>query len=572
MWKYRTLWMALVAIVAMCQFASITHAKGVPSDGTLFPLTLIHINDLHARFEETSQKSTACSKSNECIAGIARVYHTIKQLKREYQSKNPLYLNAGDNFQGTLWYNLLRWNVTAHFIKQLPPDAMTLGNHEFDHSPKGLAPYLKELERNHIPTVVANLALNGEPALKESNITRSIVLDVAGRKVGVIGALYDKTHEVAQTGLVTLTNSIEAVRKEAQALQKQHVDIVVVLSHCGLDVDRQLAQQAGDVIDVIVGAHSHSLLLNKSSGVAYDTKYDMIEGDYPTVVQKSNNHKVLITQARSFGKYVGRLTVYFDRNGEVQSWEGHPIYMNNAVKQDPDVLRELIPWRKEVERLGTQTIGTSEVFLDRESCRWCECTLGSLVADAFAANYTTNGVRPVAIVQAGTFRNPIDKGAITNGLAIEAIPYGSSVDMLKLSGEDLWKAIDHSFTLDDEFRFNTMQVSGLAVEVDLTRKPYERVQRIDVIETNGAKTPLNRKKSYYVVTPSYLADGKDGFAMLKNGKERVKGPLDSDVLIDYVRRKSKITKDMFQEHRVVVAKHTNGTCSWDLENERFKPK
>uniref|UniRef100_A0A182QEC4 Apyrase n=1 Tax=Anopheles farauti TaxID=69004 RepID=A0A182QEC4_9DIPT len=542
------------------------HPKGA------FPLTLIHINDLHARFDETNQKSAVCTNPKECIAGIARVYHTIKQLKKDYQSKNPLYLNAGDNFQGTLWYNLLRWNVTAHLIKLLPPDAMTLGNHEFDHSPKGLAPYLAELEKLNIPTIVANLELNGEPALKPSSIGRSIVLNVAGRKVGVIGALYDKTHLVAQTGKVTLTNSIEAVRKEAQALKKRKVDIIIVLSHCGLDADKQLAAEAGDLLDVIVGAHSHSLLLDKDENVPYDTKYDTIEGDYPIVVENSHKHKVLITQARSFGKYVGRLTVYFDKHGEVTCWDGYPIYMNNTVKQDPDVLRELVPWREEVRRLGSQEIGTSEVFLDRESCRWCECTLGDLITDAFADKYTTSTVKPVAIIQAGNFRNPIDKGAITNGLAIEAAPYGSSVDMIQLTGDDLWRAIDHSFTLDDEFRWNTVQVSGLKVVADLSRQPNDRVRSIAVVDATGTTTPLDRTQTYYVVAPSYLADGKDGFEMMKNGKNRVTGPLDSDVLIEYISKKQRITKSMFEQQRVVLENHTNGTCSWSTDEQRYKPK
>uniref|UniRef100_A0A182JC40 Apyrase n=1 Tax=Anopheles atroparvus TaxID=41427 RepID=A0A182JC40_ANOAO len=559
-----------IVVVTVC-FVSEVRPKNVPSKGT-FPLTLIHINDLHARFDETSQKSTTCSNSKECIAGIARVYQTIKELKAKYKSQNPLYLNAGDNFQGTLWYNLLRWNVTAQLIKQLPPDAMTLGNHEFDHSPQGLAPYLKELESKQIPTVVANLEMNGEPALKQSKIARSIILNVAGTNVGVIGALYDKTHKVAQTGKVTFTDAIEAVRKEAQELKKKNVNIIVVLSHCGLDVDKQLAEKAGDHFDVIVGAHSHSLLLTKNDNTPYDTKYDTIEGDYPLVVTKGNNHKVLITQARSYGKYVGRLTVFFDQAGEVQSWEGQPIYMANSVKQDQGILEQLKPWRKEVERLGTQVIGRTDVFLDRESCRWCECTLGSLIADAFAANYTTPSRKPVAIVQAGNFRNPIQKGDVTNGLAIEAAPYGSSVDMVKLTGADLWKAIDHSFTLDDEFRFNTMQVSGLKVVVDLTKKPYERVQSVHVVDAKGAKKPLDKKDTYFVVAPSYLVDGKDGFEMMKNGKERVKGSLDSDVLIDFIRKEKHIKPDRFKEQRVIITKHTNGTCSWVMDGERFKPK
>uniref|UniRef100_A0A2M3ZYQ6 Apyrase n=2 Tax=Nyssorhynchus TaxID=44543 RepID=A0A2M3ZYQ6_9DIPT len=557
----------LVTTVLLLLSGAKVQSKSVPDQS--FPLTLIHINDLHARFEETNQKSSACLKSSECIAGIARVYHTIKSLKEQYKAQNPLYLNAGDNFQGTLWYTLLRWNVTAHFIKQLPPDAMTLGNHEFDHSPKGLAPYLRELEKKRIPTVVANLALNGEPALSESKIARSIVLDVAGRKVGVIGALYDKTHEVSPTGKVTFTNAIEAVRKEAQKLKSDGIEIVIVLSHCGLDVDKQLAEKAGDLFDVIVGAHSHSLLLNKTGNVQYDPKYDQIEGEYPIVVQKANNHKVLITQARSYGKYVGRLTVLFDGKGEIQSWDGNPIYMSNAVPQDKDVLKELIPWRKEVQRLGDEPIGTTEVLLDHASCRWCECTLGSLVADAFVANYTTGSRKPIAIVLAGTFRNSINVGKVTNGLAIEASPYGSSADLVKLTGSDLWEVIEQSLTLDDEYRYNTMQVSGLKVQIDLTKAPHKRVQSIELTET---KKPLDKSEEYLVATTSYLADGKNGFDVMKRAKERVTGPLDSDVLIDFIRKERTIKRQRFEAPRVLITKHTNGTCTRAVDKERFTPK
>lgn len=164
----------------------------------LFPLTLVHLNDFHARFEETNLKSNNCTVSERsagsCIAGIARVYTVIRDLLHKYKHQNAIYLNAGDNFQGTLWYNLLRWEVTAEFIKKLRPAAMTLGNHEFDHTPAGLAPYLASLDRARIPTVVANLELNGEPALLNSQIRRSVVLEVDRRRVGIIGVLYDKTH------------------------------------------------------------------------------------------------------------------------------------------------------------------------------------------------------------------------------------------------------------------------------------------------------------------------------------------------------------------------------------------
>lgn len=65
----------------------------------------------------------------------------VKKLKSE--RVNPIYLNAGDNFQGTLWYNIGRWNVTNQFLNMLPADAQTIGNHEFDHDIEGVVPFMQ---------------------------------------------------------------------------------------------------------------------------------------------------------------------------------------------------------------------------------------------------------------------------------------------------------------------------------------------------------------------------------------------------------------------------------------------
>lgn len=230
----------------------------------------------------------------------------IQKLRKEYGNKNALYLNIGDNYQGTLWYNLLRWKVTAHFVKLLKPDAMTLGNHEFDHRPEGLKPYLKVLREAGIRTVVANLELNGEPNLKA--LPKSITIKVQNRWVGLIGVLYDKTHvsiifmlkqkcfsteiidsqEIAMTGKVTLSNAVQAVKAEASRLKAKGIQIIVVMSHCSFEEDKKIAAEAGDDIDVIVGAHSHSFLYSRESGKPYD-KGDTIEGDYPEIVNSSSS-------------------------------------------------------------------------------------------------------------------------------------------------------------------------------------------------------------------------------------------------------------------------------------------
>ncbi|GBP15290.1 Apyrase [Eumeta japonica] len=74
------------------------------------------------RFVETNPFGGVCNPSvAPCIGGFARLTTAV----RDAMTLEPdsLLLNAGDSFQGTIWYNLLRWNVTAEFMNLLPHDA-----------------------------------------------------------------------------------------------------------------------------------------------------------------------------------------------------------------------------------------------------------------------------------------------------------------------------------------------------------------------------------------------------------------------------------------------------------------
>lgn len=74
------------------------------------------------RFEETNEGGTSCKSDEKCIGGYARAVTVIKELKSV--RANPIYLNAGDNFQGTLWYSIGEWNVTSQFLNMLNADAV----------------------------------------------------------------------------------------------------------------------------------------------------------------------------------------------------------------------------------------------------------------------------------------------------------------------------------------------------------------------------------------------------------------------------------------------------------------
>lgn len=119
------------------------------------------------------------------------------------------------------------------------------------------------------------------------------------------------------------------MHNEADKLERAGVSIILVVSHCGINVDLEIARSidSGSKIDVIIGAHSHTFMY---TGVPPGP--DKPEYDYPTVVEHSNGHKVLVVQASSFAKYVGDLTVYFNQNGEAIRWIGQPIFLASNVQ------------------------------------------------------------------------------------------------------------------------------------------------------------------------------------------------------------------------------------------------
>lgn len=120
----------------------------------------------------------------------------------------------------------------------------------------------------------------------------------------------------------------ETVRAEAAKLKAEGVNIIIVLSHSGLDVDEEIAANCGPDVDVIVGGHTHTFLFTGSNAPGPDKP----RGDYPTIVTQESGHKVYVVQASAYTKYLGDITFFFDDAGEILSYEGAPIYLDQSVR------------------------------------------------------------------------------------------------------------------------------------------------------------------------------------------------------------------------------------------------
>ncbi|KAM7350084.1 apyrase isoform 3-T3 [Cochliomyia hominivorax] len=514
----------------------------------LFPLSIIHINDFHARFEATDTSAGTCDEGKKCIGGYARTVYTVKRLLEEQKENNAVYFNAGDSFQGTLWYNIGRWNVTSQFLNMLPADAMTLGNHEFDHGIEGLVPFLETLNTTML---VANMDSKNEPELT-GKYQKSMIIERSNRKIGVIGVILETTYDLANTGKLIFRNESEAIVEEAEKLKSQGANIIIVISHCGYEVDKLIAQHAGSEVDVIVGSHSHTFLYTGDNPPGTDKPM----GDYPTQVTHASGHRVLIVQASAYAKYVGNITVYFDDEGNVVDFEGAPIYMDNSVPEDPFVVEALKPWRQEINTVGNRVVGRSAVYLQQKECSTGECNLGNLVTDAmlYAFLEEQNYDSPnwsnitIAFTAQSHFRVPLEAGNLTYKHLITMCPWENDIFVVTLNGSTIRQLLENCIaplTPESNYSYRFPQVSGLKVVFNITNPFGERVQDLKV-RCQDCSFPkyvnLESNNDYKVVVMDYLANGKDGFNIIKdNAKDFRRGPGDLDTLIKFIQINDPVT-------------------------------
>ncbi|CAB3238641.1 unnamed protein product [Arctia plantaginis] len=472
----------------------------------------MHYNDFHARFEETSPAGNMCNPDHlPCIGGFARLATAVRNgFKKEPDS---LLLNGGDSFQGTIWYNMLRWNVTQEFMNMLPHDAHVLGNHEFDNGIEGVVPYLEYLNST---VVAANIDDTDEPKM-HGLYKNSTIITRGGRKIGIIGVIISITNTLATTGNLRFKDEVETVKAEAEKLNAEGVNIIIVLSHCGIDIDREIALHAGPYIDIIVGGHSHTLLFNGE--VPENTAFVPL-GPYPVVVNRSSTQKpVLIVQAGAHTAYLGEIKLFFDFAGNLLDWTGNPHFLGNDIEQAPDVLERIEYYLPLIQELASEVIGVSMVDMSND-CSCSECNLGNFICDAYmhsvlhrAQNNSWHSAH-FCVVNRGGIRSPITHGVVNFGSVMLSTPFENRIEVFDLKGKHVLEMLEYSVANIPSAGARMLQTSGLHATFDGSLPVNQRVLdvRVRCIECDVPRyEPLDLDKYYRVVAQSFIGSGGDGF-------------------------------------------------------------
>uniref|UniRef100_A0A8C5LC83 5'-nucleotidase n=1 Tax=Jaculus jaculus TaxID=51337 RepID=A0A8C5LC83_JACJA len=485
-------------------------------------LTILHTNDVHSRLEQTSENSAKCRNASKCVGGVARLFTKVQQIRRA--EPNVLLLDAGDQYQGTIWFTVYKGAEVAYFMNRLRYDAMALGNHEFDNGVKGLIdPLLKQAK---FPILSANMKAKGSLASQIAGLyLPHKILAVGGESVGIVGYTSKETPILSTPGPdLIFEDEITALQPEVDKLKAQNVNKIIALGHSGFEMDKLIAQKVKGV-DIVVGGHSNTFLYTGNP-----PSTEKPEGKYPFIVTSDDGRKVPVVQAYAFGKYLGYLKVEFDEKGNVITSHGNPILLNSSIPEDLSIKADIDQWRRKLDNYSRQELGKTIVYLDgsTQSCRFRECNMGNLICDAMINNNLRhpddmfwNHVS-MCIFNGGGIRSPIDEqnnGIITWENLAAVLPFGGTFDLVQLKGSTLKKAFEHSVRRYGQSTGEFLQVGGIHIVYDLSQKPGNRVVKLDVLCTKcrvPSYEPLKVDEVYKVVLPSYLVTGGDGFWMIKD--------------------------------------------------------
>jgi 2',3'-cyclic-nucleotide 2'-phosphodiesterase (5'-nucleotidase family) len=310
----------------------------------------------------------------------------------------------------------------------------------------------------------------------------------------------------------------ERARSAAEKLKKeQKADLVIALTHIGLEEDKALARKVPQ-IDVICGSHSH----------------DLLKTGQEVVLLRPDGSRTIIVQAGARGQYLGLLKLELE-NGLIMGHQWEPIRVGATIIQAPDMEDLIRMYQKKMPLKRVLT--TSRVALDclSETVRAREAAIGNLITDIIRQRFNTD----MAFHNGGGIRGErvIPAGRITTEDIDTMLPFENRVVLLRLKGRVIKQALERGVAFLSPKQGAFLQVSGLRYEVNPKaapqklrtdknripigiRQPGSRIVNIEVLQKEGRYQPLDSERVYTVAVNSYLASGGDGYVMLKAARHR----------------------------------------------------
>lgn len=515
----RTILLAGAAIVA-----------GVGSGAQAFTLHVLHTNDFHSRIEAVNASNSTCSAEDEetgdCFGGAARVHAAIvaKRAELEEAGENVIVLDAGDQFQGSLFFTAYSGGAELEMMNGIGYDAMVVGNHEFDLGPEPLKDFVEGAE---FPVIFGNADVSGDNMLAALDRDH-VILEVGEERIGILGVVAEDTAETSSPGeTIVFDSAEESLARGVLELEAENVNKIIALTHVGVREDIRLAGAVPGV-DAIVGGHSHTLFSNSIEGASQP---------YPLEAPGPDGGTVPIVQAGAYSKYLGHLVLTFDEEGNVTAAAGDTVLLDNTITPDEDILNRIKEMGAPIAELRARKVGEVAADVDgsRETCRAGECAMGNLVAEAILDRVKGQGVT-IVIQNGGGLRASIAGGEVTMGDVLAVLPFQNTLSTFNISGAGIIKALENGVSQVEEGAGRFPQVAGLKYTWDPEAPPMQGRIREVLVREGEDWVPINLEKIYAVGTNNFMRSGGDGYAVMRDEGSNAYdfGPGLEEVLADYI--------------------------------------
>ena len=509
--------MAMVLSLTVTSFAADTaaDAKAEMAGKTV----ILHTNDVH---------------------GAVEGYAYIAQLKADYEAKGAevILVDAGDFSQGTTYVSSTKGADAVTMMNAADYDVVTLGNHEFDY---GYAQLKENMSKAKFKVVCADVFNEDGTPIFDANYTYTTK---SGVKVGFFGMETPETQTKANPALIKgLTFATgDAFTKAAadQVAALKDADVVICLAHLGVDAE-SAPYRSTDLyaavkgIDFIVDGHSH------------------------TVMTKGEKGEPIQSTGTAFAN-IG-VIVIDDASKKIESNSLYEIKEDTAKDATVAAAAKVIVDRVNNE-YGTK-FATSKVELNGAKApngnRDVETNNGDLITDAMRwkvlqnkDGLTVNEDHVVAITNGGGIRAAIAKGDVTKKDINTVLPFGNTVAVVYVTGEQLLEALEASTFSTPTAVGGFPQVSGINFTIH-TGKAYDKndatypestyygpktINRVTINSINGKE--FKADDTYAVITNDFCAAGGDTYYAFKAASAQFDTgiPLDEAVM-EYVTKELK---------------------------------
>ena len=549
------------------------------TDTSNYTLQLLHMADMDG------SNATALENAGNFASNV-------DALRNQYPD-NTLFLSSGDNYIPGVRYaaadddsmaDVAGINVPGvgradiAMVNAMGLQASAVGNHDLDGGTEEFAsiidvddtypgaqfPYLSSNmifadDENTAQLVVADGLIASEIPNSLASYT---IIEVDGEQIGIVGATTPTNDIITDTGDITVLPASDATSDLAVIIQEKvdeltalGINKIILLAHMqSISIEEELATLLTDV-DIIVAGGSNTLLADSTDDL-WDG--DVAEGEYPELFEDAEGNDVALVNVDGDYKYLGRLVVEFDDNGNIVvdsiDDEVSGSYISNdtmvaSLSGEANTAVDAIVTAIEDVVLESEgnIMGHTDVFINgiRASVRSEETNLGNLTAEAnlWYANLIDGIDTQISIKNGGGIRAEIgyaaypagstdaddieyyppaaypnankEEGDISQYDIQTALSFNNELTVLDLTAAQLKEIAEHAVSDVTGGRFP--QISGMSFTYDETQTARE-FETVEDADGNTTLTETVEGQRIQELSVDTNGDGEYNYTVVSDGE------------------------------------------------------